>query len=263
MADEKFDKMDEMDDDRNLGKLLREMKRFDAPNDFDFRVKARIADADPSKFNRRTGWLIPVYIVSLAVLVIVGSFFVLREFYPANTGPVPEVVETKPTTLTKPIENREIRSVNDKDLAAADTGNKAEVAAPVNADKGKRVTDTQQPGGSRDSSLNGTQQILPRGFDVNASRKNASPPMNNAQIPITGLMNSLGIAARFEGQALIAVSVREGSVADRSGVKAGDIIESVDDKAITPSAKFGSRIDAKTLTILRDGQPMQLNIRVQ
>lgn len=265
MGDEKFDNTDEAAEDRALGDLLHGLKRVDAPNDFDFKVKARIAEGDPKSSTGWGGLPVPVYIVSLAVVLITGSVFLFRSFYPANSGPVPEVVETR-APLTKPISDPLIDrpSINGKEVATTNA-NEAGVTDPgANQQPFNRRNpnlDGLRPG-SIDQSQGNTEQPLPRGFDPNAARVRTVDPSRGSHIPITDFLNAIGINAGFQGQALKIISVRSGSIADRSGAKAGDIIEALDDTKISPNTGYGGRIDAKSLSIIRGGQRIRIRITI-
>lgn len=267
MTEKDFDNINETPEDQTLGKLLRDLERVDAPNDFDFRVKARIADADRRQINGRTGWPLPVYVVSLAVLAIVGSVFVIREFYPGAVSPVPQVAEKAPSINLSPAQpNSSVVQppANGKDLAAGNPGSNTAMTPPANVDKTRSNVDKLPPGGSRDSSLGNTQPILPRGFDLNANRR-VSPGGMNPSPPITikDLTGYLGMDVQFEGQSLKVTSVTKGGVAQKSGVKEGDILKAVDNTQVGPATTFGNRLDAKSLTVIRDGQQIELKIGVR
>jgi hypothetical protein len=274
MGEENFDNIDETAENHSLGELLRRLNRVEAPKDFDFRVKARIANADPNEFNRRTGWPVPVYVVSLTVVVIVGSVFLFRAFYPANTAPVPEVAVTNKTAAPQPNNSPAVQpsqqtvfpQVNGSEVAITNPANNSASTGPGNTTpiiKRNPIIDRLRPGGSMDSSLGNTQQILPRGFDVNATRRNLPGPMSNSQIAITDVMKYLGLDTRFEGQALKVTAVRGRSVGDKSGVKAGDIVEAIDDTPITPATKLGGNLTVKGMTLIRGGQKIQVKIGIR
>ena len=67
---------------------------------------------------------------------------------------------------------------------------------------------------------------------------------------------------------VVIAQVREGSAADRGGVKADDIVTEVDGKLVESSAQLrnaigSKRIDEKVkLTLLRDGQELKLTMRI-
>src|SRR5882757_9958101 len=82
-------------EDEPVSKLLGGLKRVEAPNDFDFRVKARIAAGKPA--DRSASWL-PAsvrYAVPLVLLVLVGGYIAFNAFYSAKKIDAPAMAETQ------------------------------------------------------------------------------------------------------------------------------------------------------------------------
>src|SRR5580765_4061428 len=79
-----------------VSKLLGGLKRVEAPNNFDFRVKARIADGKPA--DRATSWLPATirYAMPLALLLVVGGYFAFNAYYSKKNVDV-HVAETGTT----------------------------------------------------------------------------------------------------------------------------------------------------------------------
>ena len=126
MTDRKLDNMDESAEDRSLGELLRTLERVDAPADFGFKVKARIAQGD-ADVNRGKGWWpVPVYVYALGMILIVGSAFFF--LYQPNGQPVPAVASksdeqprvstSSPLTTAPPARNQEVAVSNNQKTAA-------------------------------------------------------------------------------------------------------------------------------------------------
>jgi len=83
-------------DEEQVRRLLGELNRVEAPNDFYFGVKARIAKGKPAE--KVATWL-PVtvrYAVPLVLLVLVGGYFAFNAFYSLNVTSIPVVVADKP-----------------------------------------------------------------------------------------------------------------------------------------------------------------------
>jgi hypothetical protein len=257
MAEEKHHNTEESAADRSLGELLRELNRVEAPNDFDFKVKARIANADPREFKKRR--LVPVYVYPLVIVVIAGSAFLVSEFLPGQSPTVPEVVADSNKTVPQQANSGIQPGMEMPKQPEIATGNPPKAISPL-ANPGKSDADQTQPGGSITSGLGTSQPVLPRGFNVNAVRKNVPIQPKDSNITVIDLMSFLGVESRFEGQSLKISSVKNGSVADKSGIKAGDIVEALENTPITPTIKLAARFEAKTLTINREGQHMQIKI---
>ncbi|MEO7659678.1 MAG: hypothetical protein ABIV48_08685, partial [Pyrinomonadaceae bacterium] len=97
----------------SISQLLGSLRRVEAPNDFNFRVRARIAKGRRAKV--KTDWL-PVavrYAMPLVLLVLIGGYFGFNSFYQPGEVNVPVVAEVKPT-----VGPRIIEAVSDPEPAA-------------------------------------------------------------------------------------------------------------------------------------------------
>jgi hypothetical protein len=82
--------------DERVAGLLSAMKRVEAPKDFDFKVRARIAAGRPAT---QPSLGIPVavrYAVPLVLLVLIGAYFGFNAFYANKQVNVPAVAESAP-----------------------------------------------------------------------------------------------------------------------------------------------------------------------
>src|SRR6266700_1296597 len=97
-------------EDEPVSKLLGGLKRVEAPGDFDFGVKARIAKGKPR--DGSTSWVLLTvrYTVSLVLLVFVGAYFAFNAFYGTRKVEVPIVAEVPAINnapLSEPASNKE------------------------------------------------------------------------------------------------------------------------------------------------------------
>src|SRR5258706_9316882 len=121
-------------EDEPLSKLLGALKHVEAPNDFDFRVKARIADGKPVE--RSASWL-PAsirYAVPLVLLLLVGGYFAFNAFYSAKKIDAPAVAETRTiddTPLSEPASNKYVVLPSNQLVAGS-----GEVKSPATGTKG-------------------------------------------------------------------------------------------------------------------------------
>jgi len=259
-----FDNIDETAEDRSLGDLLRTLKRVDAPTDFDFKLKARIAARDPKADSRQGWWPLPVYVYPLLVLVVVAATFVFfyrpageplqvatqdHDLVPANgSAQAPEVVT----------QNGNV----DPQVLAAASPERTRTDGPAPQGGSKDLPLTSHPGGSMDQGLRPPEQILPPGFNNNAKRQ-VSPNIGGNSVSISTLLGFLGLDTRFEGQALKVTAVHSGSLGEKTGLKAGDIIEAVDNTPINSATRLGNSLDVKSFTVRRGTEQLHLNIRTQ
>lgn len=184
-----LDNSGESADDRAVSGLLKGLERVDVPNDFDFKLKARIANADPARFVRKRLSPVPFYVFGLAAVLIVGAVFVIRESYFSVQQPVARVVEQpKDTEQEPPLPDDQVSEV----MPSNDIAKKPSEPTIPSTNKARIDGDRERPGGSIDSSLGTTNQILPRGFNVNVPRRDIRPQTANRDVSIDDLMKNLG-----------------------------------------------------------------------
>lgn len=228
-------------------KLLSGLKRVEAPGDFDFRVKARIVSGRP--MDRDNSWL-PASVrlaVPLGLLLLVGGYFGLHAIYsPNNLGvsPVVGIQDTVPATDVKSTEPvappvREIiaKSVEskpadtDNDINARSSEKKIVLSGPSNRKPG---------GGSYDVARRISKTLRPKG------------------VTAKDVLTFIGV----EADALWKVGlVKQNSMADRSGLRTGDVIEAINDQTLTEKTVFGNRSSGKTVRVRRDNKSIQIDLK--
>ena len=50
-------------------------------------------------------------------------------------------------------------------------------------------------------------------------------------------------------------------MAERSGLKAGDVVEAINDQNLTKRSTFDSKLKGKSLRVSRDGKSMQIELK--
>jgi hypothetical protein len=253
--------------DEKVAQLLSAMKRVEAPNDFDFKVRARIAAGRPAT---RPVFGIPVavrYAVPLVLLVLIGAFFGFNAFYANKQAIAPVVAEKAPPVaapaVVPPANNVIAPSANPmtEEHAAVrktETVNNTVVTAPAK----------KQPGVERPGSANyvdaGREErhLYPRGIDPNAKpAANTRVPDGPAQIPAKEILNLFGVNGAFGGSGWKVESVGTDTLAGRSGVKAGDVIEAINDQPLTEKMSLKGGFNGKTLRVRRDGTSIQIVLK--
>jgi len=99
-------------DDEKVRQMLGDLKRVDAPKDFDFRLKARMAAADPRAFQPR---LFPFLRIAapLGLAVIVLAFFVINGLFSVNNESVePVALQSAPNVVEKENVPNDLTSAN-------------------------------------------------------------------------------------------------------------------------------------------------------
>lgn len=249
-------------DEQKVSDLLGGLKRIDAPKNFEFRLKSRIAGTVAEDMRPRR--LIPVlgYAAPLVLVLLVGTYLVVTGVYSVDTNSVAGVEQTQPvaniteTVLPNPAPfaekeqsapNNELQAASRDQITVADTERTAE--APKAPKKTSRATD--QPGGSFDTGLGSPKVILPKSLNPNAA----------ARISIREILSTIGIQAAFDGGSIKVNSIVENNLAGRSGIEAGDILEAINGRPVTGTTMFESPFTVTSIGVRRDGKSMQISLR--
>lgn len=263
-----------------------------APKDFDFHVKARIANAKPSDFQSP---LFPVlrYVLGLSVVGLVLAFVVFNGVYSLDDKTVPYVAETnsqipiqKQNPSTEPSPNEQIARViesptsedkksveNNSSVKPQQIGNKKETKTfsnknqliAVKSSKMPRVKssdDDKNGGSSQVISLRQATSILPKGIP-NPNQKVQSPtdfPLSNS-ITAEQILTEFGIEISAKNGSRQVKTVKPNSVGERSGVKVGDVIEAIDGKKLSSEPISAQSIEVKKLTVLRGAEKKEITLR--
>lgn len=248
--------------EQKVSDLLGGLKRVDAPKNFEFRLKSRIANTTPEDMRPRR--LIPVlgYAAPLVLVLLVGTYLVVTGVYTVDTNSVADVEQPQPvaniteTVLPnpapfaekeKPVPDNELQAASRDQIMVADTERTAE--APKAPKKTSRSSD--QPGGSFDTGLASPKVILPKSLNPNAS----------ARVSIREILSTIGIQAAFDGDSIKINSVVENNMAGRSGVEAGDVLESINGRPVTGTTMFDSPFTVTSIGVRREGKSMQISLR--
>ena len=261
------------------------LRRVDAPNDFDFRVKAKIANAKPADFQPR---FFPVlrYVLPLSLIVLVFGLLAFNTsfFFGSNDASQVAGVDTPPTP------EREISPVNSfssNQIAAANTTDETTALNIVNANV--EVTENNQEekiaavkllpkprpnapknnvvnkfdGGSRDSTVSEGTVQFPLNLDPNQTVKTSPNGNNSNSVSVEEILNLLGVEVIKEGGNLKVKAVRENSSAERSDVKVGDVIEAINGVKLSAEPLRAKRIEVKKLTVARGAEKIVIVLQNQ
>ncbi len=255
-------------DENRVSRLLSAMKRVDAPKDFDFRVRARIATGRPAT---RPAFGLPAairYAIPLVLLVLIGVYFGFNAFYADKYVDVPVVAEAPIfSTVIEPPSNDGI--VTPSNVG----GEHAAVKRPENLTIGpvvppaRKAPSTVLPtnrtgGGSFDEAGREERKIYRGGFDpTSGSSANAKSIDHNVPIPAKDVLNLFGMNGTFGESGWKVESVTPDSLAGRSGVKSGDVIEAINDQALTEKTSFKGKFNGRTLRVRRDGASVQIVLK--
>lgn len=263
-------------EDSKVAALLGNLKRVGAPGDFDFHLKARIANAKPSTY-RSTG-ILPIfrYAAPLVLLLLIGGFFLVNDMFDIEGGDVPSIVETQ--SITGPLQTEAVVAQTNStstDLPTNESGVRAieagidEAITPTRkprrpaVDNSIRVSAELPQGGSRDQTVRPSEvRILPPGFNAPESIANVRPTVSSSPVSVTvgEVMQMLGIEGSFQSSGYRIGTISTNSIAERAGIKSGDVIESINDTRINEKTVFAGVFGGKSVTVIRDGKPMTINL---
>lgn len=256
-------------DDEKMGRLLNGMKRVDAPNDFDFRVKARIAAGRPAARPAFGLAAAARFAIPLILLVLVGAYFGFNAFYTDRYLDVPAVAETAPTitpaSIPSPSNDVVVTSLNETvgDRAAVKKPNEINNttgSTPVKKTPNVDLPANRPGGGSVDMASLPPRSFSQRGLDQNVKLPaNANGSEHDAQIPVKEVLSLIGVRGAFSSSGLKVTSAD--GIAGRSGVKSADVIEAINGQAVTGKALFGSKFSGKSLSVLRNGERIQILLK--
>ncbi len=252
------------------------LPRVDAPVNFDFRVKARIANSKSADFQPR---FFPAlrYVMPLGVIVLLLGIIAFNTNYFSDNNTATQIAEIVPQT---PIVQETLpnSSLTDNQFAAANvqsfTDEKSvantSTATPRSTTKQKKTEyiavkspaskpgeKVENEGGSRDIAVRKPFIGLPAGIPPQSIE--ISPNINNLKnLTDEQMLSEIGIEIVLENGKRTVKSVKRNSLAERSDVKVGDVIEAIDGKKISGEPLSGRTIEVKTLTVLRGAKKIEI-----
>jgi len=257
-ADDKIQDSDEA----QISGLLGSLKRVEAPGDFGFRVRARIASARPS--TGRGSWLPASAAVAapLGLVLAVGGYFTMTTIYSPATVSPPAVADLRPAELP-PLDviDRNFVGESAPDVAALGPGteqspmvvqpreiDRAIVARPSVKRTGSHLPSSDPGGGSEVLASGIVNEIPPKGS-------------NNGRNPADPARDVLSTMGADVGSGWTLGNVKKGSSAERSGLKAGDVVEAINDKPVSDKTSFNGKFAGKSIRVRRDGKTVRIDLK--
>lgn len=272
-------------EDEKIRSLLGSLKRVGAPKDFDFRLKARFANAQPNSYQPQFLSVLR-YVLPLGLVVLISTVVIFNSVYFADTQDGSMVAETRmPASIKEanlPDKPASIEQINPADFpqpsvdvesaprnkisikmpnAAARTSTKSvkkpklEILSNENTDK--------DLSGSRDSTYTSVQVITPPGIAINQAIRNSPNSSNVKSLTAKDVLLQLGIEAVFENESWKVKSVMQNSPAERSSIKVGDSIEAIDGEKLTGKPVQNKIIGGKKLRIARGAEKIEISLSNQ
>jgi hypothetical protein len=271
--------------DKRIREIIGSLQKIDAPKDFDFQLKSKIANTKTRRGNWTFWRYFAVGIPTFACMALVAFFAFNRDIAPPQNNVagvkeqhktesiqanevkppevVPEVAVAVNTTQETPSVKKssqiiEPKIVDDKVIAKSGKPKTSELESKKVLRK-KSVVKDDFIGQNISASTDIQEPILPKG--LNGTSANLKINETDTVFEIESLLKDLGIETSDENGKLKVKSVRKNSSAERSGVKNDDVIDAIDNQKIAPKVTRKKSFDAKSINITRDGKSLELKLQ--
>lgn len=261
-------------EEQSVSRLLSNLKRVDAPGDFDFHLKARLANTSPDDYRPVRLFPILKYAMPLALFLFVAAAFVLTNSY--SGWNVPAVVENSspsdPSAIINTLPKTEVNSTSvgstDNTMVAGSTQNVrrdfvlGQTKVPKLPRSNTPPSRDLRPGGSYDTTGNKARDPIPvlkSGQGSSNSTGNNNRPVSSRALEFRQVLRSIGINADQTDSGWAVRSLVKNGVAERSGLRIGDIMEAVDDKPI--ATLYDGSFSVKSISVRRGDNVVKIEIQ--
>ena len=136
------------------------------------------------------------------------------------------------------------------------------VKSTRNSQDKNRKEDEENSGGSRVSSSRKLQVIMPEGISNSTQANRNSPNFASANpITVVEILSQLGIESVLENGSRKVKKITQNSVAQRSDVRVGDLVEAIDGEKLTSEPIRAKIIEGKKLTVVRGTEKVEIFLR--
>lgn len=271
-----MNKLEARDTD-DVANLLGALPRVEAPANFEFGVKARIAAGDVSP----QASVVPFLKIAapLSFVLLLAAFVIFYGIVPSNDN-APAVATADPVqpdvAVSMPSAPQE-QSPQVSGPQVAETVDVPQVTTPVATGAPRKAEPVRRTGrtgsaavpqggrdGSVDLAIKPGRVISAPGFEsvTNPNRDmNARNVDTGREIPIREVLEMLGVKAEFAGGGWTVRSTADNSIATRSGVRSDDVIEAFNDRDLTEGTTLKAGFAGKSLRVRRDGKQVTLDLK--
>lgn len=254
-------------EDTELADLLGALPQVSAPNDFEFRVSARIASARSAAKPRGLFGALRIAVPAAALLAVTATALFLNPYWgttePVST-PAEVAVAERPAENPASIPQRETTDIPPTTFASNGPALEPAKRMPLN----DQLASARSSGPSNDDPAgtsfveSGTQgeKIYPRGINPNVDSQPTSPNARQAGIAIRDVLSQLGISFTPTANGLRINSIAANSLAARSGLNAGDVIESLNGQRVLADTMLYGAFTARRIVVHRDGKTIELSL---
>lgn len=250
--------------DAELTNLLASIPKVSAPNDFEFRVSARIASTRTAAKPRGLFGALRIAVPAAALLAVTATALMLNPYW-SETATVSEPTEIavakKPVEAPAAVPGREIEmppttfasngpSIQPERRMAADESLTSVSRGPSNDEAGTSFVESGTQG----------EKIYPRGINPNVDSRPVSPNETRTGISIRDILSQLGVSFSPTANGLRVDSVSANSIAARSGLITGDVIESLNGQRVSAETVLFGTFAAKRILVRRDGKAVDISL---
>ena len=246
-------------DSARVAGLLSALPRVEAPANFEFGVKAKIANG---RVVSRAGFISFLKLAApMSLLLVVGAFIFFYATLPSQdqvtaVEPVAPASDVRGATSETPdsVTTVEPENVSGPRVTEVEPERAAVPArGAVNRVAPRRGKNANDGGTSNTFTQKSAKVIMPPGLE-SANPRNP----NTARIPVQEFFKTLGMASEFGDGGWKVSSVNENSVAKRSGVQANDVIVAIDGKEMKKNSAVA---EIKSIRVRRDGKMIEMTLK--
>lgn len=265
-------------EDKEFRRVLGNLEKIDVPNDFGFSVRAKIANKKEFKKSFLGSFLKIATPISFVLLV---GIFIFSNYSKQNVQNITTSETTQEINIAN--NNKQISKEEPEKLIAILNNNNT----PKNTEsKSINIVNNELPRNSKQqvevkkvnnlhinkikkdeilSSVSAVTEakrvIVPKGLNQNNKIEKTESNVAPASFEIEKILGELGIETVEANNKLTVKSIKKNTVAERSGLKSGDIVESLDNQKITPKQTSGKVSNGNILTVVRDGKTIELKLQ--
>ena len=253
-------------DGSDVSALLSALPRVQAPDNFEFGVKAKIA-----RHGQTSGGLTPFLKLAapFGLVLLIGVIVLFYGLRPSDSdiAVIADPARTEsnfvppaaaiPTSPLSEVSVPQADQRTDPALVPERASVASETRAP--ARKSSKSAAPSPGGGSFDISLGSAKPKLPPGFE--AANPSTSPTNSNSAgsgSPVRDALDVLGVTSSFANGGWQVGAVTANSIASRGKVMAGDVILAIDGRQLRSDSTIKGSITI--LTVRRDGKTLSLKL---
>ena len=251
-------------DEQAVSQMIGGLRKVEAPVNFERRVMSRIAEGAPVS---NSAFAVPAWALSVPIvlIILIGTFFVFRSYRQADSevplAAVPQEplqqqdmrpAELPPVTDQAPASQEVVREEPQSVVPTGGRQRSDKSAAPAN----------KNLGGSYDEALPQQKLLRPAGLPdpSSPSSANRAEVITATSISVGEVLSQIGVTAEFNDGWKVA-RVLPNSIAERSGVKAGDVVVELGDQQLSSDTDFKGSGSISTIRVRRNGKTLSIRLK--